>query len=367
MNAGLRVGTEIDTLDALHRALADDTLARAAVQGLDLRPLADRVLAADVRGTILLGCTLDDDLADRLRARGALVFPDLPDIPFNPYQPALYRARELYDGVERGYQETPDAKVYAWTKTLANPPLLRDTLAMALHDDSITDSLDDILVGHSPGTVVGVMGGHAVHRGDEGYRDAARLGALLAEHGLLVATGGGPGAMEAANLGAACPDGALDDALARVSTVPSFTPDVTAWVDVALAVVASWDGRARPCLGIPTWFYGHEPPNVFASGIAKYFSNALREDVLLDRCRGGIVYLPGAAGTVQELFQALTGDYYAATDADLTPLVLVGKDHWTRTVPAWPLLKVLTKGRPVARHIHLVDDVAEAVEVVASR
>ena len=41
---------------------------------------------------------------------------------------------------------------------------------------------------------------------------------------------------------------------------------------------------------------GHEPTNLFATRIAKYFANALREDTLLHRCRGGIVYLPGHAG-----------------------------------------------------------------------
>ena len=64
-------------------------------------------------------------------------------------------------------------------------------------------------------------------------------------------------------------------------------------------------------VGVPTWFYGHEPPNVFAGAIAKFFSNALREDGLLARCTDGVVYLPGAAGTVQEVFQAVTGHYYA--------------------------------------------------------
>ena len=49
---------------------------------------------------------------------------------------------------------------------------------------------------------------------------------------------------------------------------------------------------------------------MFATSIAKYFSNALREDVLLSRARGGIIYLPGAAGTVQEIFQAVTPNYY---------------------------------------------------------
>ena len=44
------------------------------------------------------------------------------------------------------------------------------------------------------------MGGHAAQRGDAEYADAARLGHALGAHH-VVATGGGPGAMEAANLG----------------------------------------------------------------------------------------------------------------------------------------------------------------------
>ena len=44
------------------------------------------------------------------------------------------------------------------------------------------------------------MGGHALVRGEPAYADAARLGALLGRTH-VVATGGGPGAMEAANLG----------------------------------------------------------------------------------------------------------------------------------------------------------------------
>ncbi len=53
---------------------------------------------------------------------------------------------------------------------------------------------------------MGVMGGHAVSRDTEPYAGAARLGHRLAAAGLAVLTGGGPGAMEAANLGALAPD-----------------------------------------------------------------------------------------------------------------------------------------------------------------
>ena len=170
---------------------------------------------------------------------------------------------------------------------------------------------------------MGVMGGHAVSRDTEPYAGAARLGHRLAAAGLAVLTGGGPGAMEAANLGALAPDAtALDDALARLAAVPSFVPDIAPWAEVALGVhddllrMPVADPRVRS-IGIPTWFYGHEPPNVFCNGIAKYFSNALREDGLLARCTSGLVVLEGAAGTVQEVFQVATRLYYADPESVL--------------------------------------------------
>ena len=73
------------------------------------------------------------------------------------------------------------------------------TLLRAIHDDSMGDALDELCAGRR---VVGVMGGHAVRARRPGVRGAARLGRGLARAGILVATGGGPGAMEAANLGA---------------------------------------------------------------------------------------------------------------------------------------------------------------------
>jgi predicted Rossmann-fold nucleotide-binding protein len=127
-------------------------------------------------------------------------------------------------------------------------------------------------------------------------------------------------------------------------------------------------GRQRPVtsIGIPTWFYGHEPPNVFCDAIAKYFSNAVREDGLLARCTAGLVVLPGAAGTVQEVFQAATRLYYAGEAAPLPPMVLVGREHWTTTVPAWQTLSALGAGRDMELAVHLVDDPDEAVSLLAS-
>src|SRR5205085_12160439 len=103
------------------------------------------------------------------------------------------------------------------------------SMLRSVHDDAVSDALDELLRGTR---VVGVMGGHAMARGTREYAGAARLGRELARAGLTVATGGGPGAMEAANLGAyAAPfdDGMLDEALAVLAGTPSFTPSVTDW------------------------------------------------------------------------------------------------------------------------------------------
>lgn len=367
---------EIDDPDVLARHLDEGgSLDGARLENLDLTTVQDRLLArTDLHGLVVLGGRVGPRLADHLTRAGAVVLPTDPQAPVDVYRSRLYTPAELYDGLDEGYGATPDARAYTWSRDAAAGADRYAAVLRALHDDSILDALDDALTTDAL-PAVGVMGGHAVQRGDDDYTLAARLGRALARGGRVVLTGGGPGAMEAANLGAlaaAAPDDALDDALRTVAAVPSFAPDVTAWARAGLAAralllpeVAPPGTRQTPrTLGIPTWFYGHEPPNVLVDGIAKLFSNALREDVLLARCNGGIVVLPGAAGTVQEIFQATTRLYYG--QAPQPPLVLVGRDAWTRDVPAWPLLQALAAGRDLAASLHLVDTVDEAAAIVTA-
>jgi predicted Rossmann-fold nucleotide-binding protein len=283
---------------------------------------------------------------------------DCGDVPVDPYREALYTPAELYD--VQPYADSLDARAYAWSHEIPSP---QATLAQALHDHGIDEALTDWLPGRR---LVGVMGGHDLDRSSARYADAARLGWMLGQN-YVVATGGGPGAMEAANLGCFLAGSSRDD-LARAVTslagVPSFRPSVDQWAAKAMTVTAGIDGRDS--LGVPTWFYGHEPPNVFATAIAKYFRNAIREAILLQICDAGIVFLPGVSGTVQEVFQDACENYYAAPES-VAPMVLVGRTYWTETLPVWPLLRSLAHGRPMEGHIHLVDDVEAAAAVIVEK
>ncbi|MFD9504652.1 LOG family protein [Streptomyces sp. NPDC060035] len=357
-------GVEIETLTAFDLAVAAGTLAGHRVQSVDLTDRGETLLATDTRGAVFLGCRMGHRAEAKIRADGAFVFPPVPGLPFDPYRGLLYTPDALYEGLaEGGYESTPDARAYSWFQLTKSDGDVFASMLRALHDDAVSDALDEHLAG---ARVVGVMGGHAMARGSQAYRGAATLGRELARSGLTVATGGGPGAMEAANLGAyAAPhsDAMLLKACELLASAPSFSTSVTDWATAAFAVRSRWpDGGSS--VAIPTWFYGHEPPNAFADHIAKYFANALREDGLLARSTAGVIFLPGAAGTVQEIFDNATPNYYESRSAP-TPMVLVNRAHWTEKLPAWPLLSALAADRAMESRIALVDTVEEAAGALA--
>ncbi len=353
---------DIESLDHFDRVIAAGATSMGGwrVQSVDLTGRTSVLLELSPVGSLFLGCPLEEPAETWIRDGGGLLFPSIPELPFDPYRGRLYAAEELYADLDAGYQATPDAQIYAWSRQDDVKGDTSRTLAAALHDHSIADALHELPEGKP---WIGVMGGHGIPRTSPTYRSAVLLGRTLARAGLTVATGGGPGAMEAANLGsslASYDDAAVSAVLTALGAVPSFKPSIADWAASGLAVRRDFPGDGG--VSIPTWFYGHEPPNVFAGAIAKYFSNALREDVLLSRARGGIIYLPGAAGTVQEIFQAVTPNYYG-DPATQIPMILVGVEYWTVKVPVWNLLQSLSTERSMP--LTLVDTIEEAAKLVS--
>jgi predicted Rossmann-fold nucleotide-binding protein len=371
---------EVESIAELAAHLADGSLAGLTVQGLRLDRQPPDLSRVDVTDTLFVGCRFASlDVALDLVRRGASVIPEFAGIPYPSHPSRLYTPDDLADGfTDGGFDAMFDSRVYRhFVGHNGAAAEIREALAQRLHDSGIDDALVDETsdwAAHRGGaTIVGIMGGHAETRGSAAYRTAAAMGWHLARAGRLVLTGGGPGVMEAANLGSYLSGYAPDDlaqAIDLLAVAPDFH-DATPYTRAALNVRRMFPAGSRPWqlgggLSIPTWLYGHEPANLFAGRIAKYFSNATREDIILRLARGGLVFAPGRAGTVQEVFQAATKTYYR-TDGDSGPFVFLGSEFWTSTVAAPVLLRALLADSPGGDQsggVHVTDDVAEAVRLL---
>ncbi|HJL17475.1 MAG TPA: hypothetical protein RMH99_17530 [Sandaracinaceae bacterium LLY-WYZ-13_1] len=362
---------EIESAEALAAHLdAHDHLRRVVVQGVDLTGLSDRLLEVPGHDAAFLGCRLEPPVSEHLRASGAVIFPELGDRPYHPYRPRLYRPEELLEGTEAGrpasfWESSRDARIYhhyqAHRRAEGPTPIL-EALAQRLHDHAIDDAKHDLLH-DGERRCVAIMGGHAMGRDEPRYRTVAEVGRRLAREGYFLVSGGGPGAMEATHLGAWLaphPDEALDEALAVLAPAPSYRDD--GWFETALEVKRRFDSDVES-LAIPTWFYGHEPTNLFASHVAKYFSNSLREDGLLAIATHGVVFAPGSAGTVQEVFMDACQNHYGTFDV-ISPMVFLDAAYWRDALPARALLEKLSAGRPYADRIAYLDDVDAVVRFV---
>jgi predicted Rossmann-fold nucleotide-binding protein len=302
----------------------------------------------------------------------------------------VYSAAELFAGFDPArpatFGDTPDFRSFRWfVETGRGTPMDADeAVQRAVHDAHVTFDLGAIIADRR---VVGVMGGHRLPRDSADYERVAHLARDLARRGMLVCTGGGPGAMEAAHLGASLsrhPDPVLATTISALSAVPRMPdlhgilhPDGTP--ELALVVAAgewfapAWVASraiADPVetLSIPTWHYGHEPTSPFATRIAKLFQNSVREDGLITIARQGLVFTRGSAGTLQEVFQDAQQNFYAQQPDFFSPMVFLDREYWTRVLPVGPLLDALfataePSVRDTAERLLLVtDDISEAAE-----
>jgi predicted Rossmann-fold nucleotide-binding protein len=364
---------ELETIEAFERHLkAGAHLSNVVIQGLDLRRYTRELATAELAGTVFLGCELEKEALQTALAHGAMVFPPFSGLPYLPYRGGLYTPEELYAGFDparpESYTDTPDARIYAhWASHgRGSPPTILETLSQRLHDHAVTDAMEDVLAARK---VVAIMGGHSMKRGQPDYRAVVMLARELTRRGFFLVSGGGPGAMEATHVGAwfaRRSDAELDAGLALLAQAPSYTD--REWLARAFEVRRAFplgedDKPSCASLGIPTWHYGHEPPNPFATHIAKYFANSVREDGLLTIARGGIVYAPGSAGTIQEVFQDACQNHYNSVGV-ISPMIFLGTEFWTRTRPVYPLLAQLAQGQAYARYLMVTDSQDEIVRAL---
>ena len=149
------------------------------------------------------------------------------------------------------------------------------------------DFLSGFRVLHFVGPCVTVFGSARTREDDPNYRLARQMGAAIARLGFTVMTGGGPGIMEAANRGA-------KDA----------------------------GGRSVGC-NIELPFEQKPNPYLDRSVTMHYFF--VRKTLLVKYSYAFVVF-PGGAGTVDELFEALT--LIQTGKIEHFPIVVMGTDYW---------------------------------------
>lgn len=371
---------QIDNLDSFANWIKlGESRPAAALQDLELLSHSSELLEHSFPGSIFLGCELCDATAGHIALTGGVVIPDLEEFGFSVHKAHLYSVDELFAGFDPadpdGYHQTYDYSVYRqYMKQGKSRVHINVSLARTLHDHSITDALDELIHGKK---VVAIMGGHGMERGEPFYTEIASIARTLTQNGFLVATGGGPGAMEAAHLGAyfaTRPPEQMLEAIEILKVRPAGAepgkeyadPD---WLHRAMKVrelfpLPESDVASCTSVGIPTWFYGHEPPAPFPTHIAKYFANSIREDGLLEIAHHGVIFAPGSAGTTQEIFQDAAQNHYGSVGV-ISPMILFGKQHWTSVRPVWPLLEKVAEDRRYGEILALTDDASEVIRLIS--
>ena len=175
------------------------------------------------------------------------------------------------------------------------------------------------------GPAVSVFGSARTKPGSPYYEMGVEVGRKLAEAGVAVITGGGPGSMEAANRGAVEGNGVS----VGLGIELPFEQGLNQWVD----------------LGVNFRYF-------FA-----------RKTMFVKYAQGFIV-LPGGLGTLDELFEAMV--LVQTRKVTSFPIVLLGVDFWGPMIE-WIRGTLVAEGMVSEKDLDLiqvVDDPAEAVDRV---
>jgi predicted Rossmann-fold nucleotide-binding protein len=302
-------------------------------------------------------------------------------LPYEPIPQQLYTPLTLFQGFKSddpaSWGKTIDFAIYQHfvmegRDAPTNPYI---GTMQALHDNAITQCTYALIEGRR---IAGIMGDHIMTRDSTVYKDIAILSRRLTRNGILICSGGGSGAMEASHLGALLAMGAdsdLDDALAllkpqsivpalrniinsRGIVNPALVVQAHAWFEPAYKISLSISSPSQS-LAFPTWHYGHEPSTPFASHIAKYFQNSIRENGLLAIAKQGIIYFEGKSGTIQEIFQDGNQNYYQMFNY-FSPMIFFGIKFWTTKYPVVKVLQKLFTPTEFEKYVLLTDDISAA-------
>jgi predicted Rossmann-fold nucleotide-binding protein len=303
-------------------------------------------------------------------------------LPFQPIRQFLYSPDELLEGFDptdpRSLERTHDLLIYRFfvTEGRGQPTSHFTSMMEALHDNSINQAREEAL--HSWDRIIGVMGDHLLNRNSPAYRQVAKLTRSLAAEGALITTGGGPGAMEASHVGAALAkssEGTFEEVLTELIQEPVLPQNLNKlvlpsgefdaiilqalhrWWRPAINLTHQLGNGIQPSVAFPTWYYGHETFTPFATMIAKYFQNSIRENGLIAVCNGGVIFTEGKAGTIEEIFLDVSKNYYRS--GLFSPMVFLGAQYWTDKYPIVSLLKALFETNDFLKYILVTDSIEE--------
>lgn len=180
---------------------------------------------------------------------------------------------------------------------------------------------------HFVGPCVTVFGSARLKPGSEFYELAREVGAGIARLGFTVMTGGGPGIMEAANRGA-----------------------------------REVGGRSVGCnIKLPF----EQAPNEYLDRCVTMEYFFVRKALLI-KYSYAFVVMPGGAGTLDELFEALT--LIQTGKIKNFPVVVMGKAYWAELTA---LLQKMVQAGTISQGdldlVYLTDSIEEAVEYIRAR
>ena len=171
------------------------------------------------------------------------------------------------------------------------------------------------------GPSVSIFGSARTSDTDPYYHDAVALAGRLAEAGLTVITGGGPGIMEAANKGAAEANG----------------------ISVGAGIELPFEQGTNQYVTLPLEFH--------------YF---FVRKTMFAKYANGFAFFPGGFGTMDEMFEIFT--LIQTGKLDMMPIVLFGTAFWQGLID-WFRATLLSDGKIGAGDLEIftvLDDVDEA-------